>query len=1014
MSIFFVCWGTVILGLLWLLWLTTKQVPSEGKDGKTNQEDLLHDQPIQEAWEDKLGRVPFAERLAKILKSSYEANSLVVGLYGKWGIGKTSVLNLTERYLAEDKDLILIHFNPWYFKDGEELIRQFFLHVSNEIMRKMGKETSELVKRLKQYGERLAPAIKFNLFGLDFSGADLLKGGPKDVMSLHEEIKTLLKQAKRPILVMIDDIDRLDRKDIQTLFKLVKLCADFPYTVYLLSFDEKVVADSLAEEFAVDQELGGSFLEKIIQVPLHVPQPNSIDLRDMVFVGIKNILDQYDMKLRREDEYRLFSLWDQTIGGLLTTPRIAKRYLNGLMFALPLLKGEVNLVDCLYVEATRVFLPEVYHFIRTNADIVLSFDRGVYTNDPNLLHKQKLDKILDELPSNQQKVAAESLIKNLFPQTESYKGLIRRHGSSNWELEKHVCSAMYFERYFQYSVSENDIPDVALQAYLEETLLQTDDVQRKQKFLHLARNKKGIKRLIQKLRTMETIIQPKIAEKLALTLAELGDQFSDSDGISYASTRSQAGILINYLTKRLPNEERILLMNQIMVRANLLSFAAEIFFGIREDNDDSIQKCVVASLLPRIEEAAQTPRLYDMYPQYASHLLYIWRTWGEPEEVRTALRGWFLTQEGAEKFLVSHVRFITFSETGEERVLSFGEEDYKNISEYLPPQEIADHLRPTYAARLHEVDEKLPITEQTAIRFLKYHENVLILQLAKDAIENQRPYISLDIRKEEEQVLLVLHNNGAGLAKIRFVTPRTDLEAGSFYQQLSYAKGDGLIGAKKQAKLLDFEIGPNETYTFALKMGHMFSFDDKDDWISSISVYYEDVYRNCYRSRLLYVRSVRQPKYEYRVEGRENLNISTIPTTDDVGKIYKMEFGAPVIFRPYYLELHLVEKITKMKGTILGGISFTGGRPIKVEEVNFGGDGYPTFQVQVGKCRPFRIISYEADTLRKFAIKDLEDRYDNYPYQEYGLEAEGNIDEGNRKDLYDYLVKTFLELIESK
>jgi predicted KAP-like P-loop ATPase len=48
----------------------------------------------------------------------------------------------------------------------------------------------------------------------------------------------------------------------------------------------------------------------------------------------------------------------------LTTPRAAKRYGNGLMFALPMLKGEVNTVDLLLVEALRAFFPEVYDIVR--------------------------------------------------------------------------------------------------------------------------------------------------------------------------------------------------------------------------------------------------------------------------------------------------------------------------------------------------------------------------------------------------------------------------------------------------------------------------------------------------------------------------------------------------------------------------------------------------------------------------------------------------------------------------
>ena len=55
-----------------------------------------------------------------------------MGLYGKWGAGKTSVINmLTEelcRLIAEnnDENTIILHFNPWLFTDQIQLITQFF------------------------------------------------------------------------------------------------------------------------------------------------------------------------------------------------------------------------------------------------------------------------------------------------------------------------------------------------------------------------------------------------------------------------------------------------------------------------------------------------------------------------------------------------------------------------------------------------------------------------------------------------------------------------------------------------------------------------------------------------------------------------------------------------------------------------------------------------------------------------------------------------------------------------
>lgn len=65
---------------------------------------LATDTPIKVREQDLIGRIPFAERLADILKSAAGPESLVIGLYGPWGSGKTSVINLVENALSRKDD----------------------------------------------------------------------------------------------------------------------------------------------------------------------------------------------------------------------------------------------------------------------------------------------------------------------------------------------------------------------------------------------------------------------------------------------------------------------------------------------------------------------------------------------------------------------------------------------------------------------------------------------------------------------------------------------------------------------------------------------------------------------------------------------------------------------------------------------------------------------------------------------------------------------------------------------
>ncbi len=69
---------------------------------------ILPDVPIQNESEDELGRSPMAELIAKsiIEFSKKDHHCTNIGIYGAWGSGKTSLINLVQNQLvAMDVDM---------------------------------------------------------------------------------------------------------------------------------------------------------------------------------------------------------------------------------------------------------------------------------------------------------------------------------------------------------------------------------------------------------------------------------------------------------------------------------------------------------------------------------------------------------------------------------------------------------------------------------------------------------------------------------------------------------------------------------------------------------------------------------------------------------------------------------------------------------------------------------------------------------------------------------------------
>lgn len=354
-------------------------------EADAKEEDIVYssDKPIIDPTDDLLNRRNFATLLAKSLMSLNTGDAFTIGLFGKWGTGKTSLVNMAlheleslQSTLNEDEKTIVVRFEPWNFTDANQLVSQFFVRIVNTFRSKKDKRLNDIGNAIEKYSEAfgvasvipvVGEAISFTArIGARMLGQRLKKDlDDKDALKQKSYIEKLLEKQNSRILIVIDDIDRLSNDQIRHIFQLVTAVAKLPNITYLLVFDKEIVTNALE---AVQGSNGNDYLEKVIQMPISIPDLRKTDLNNILFTKL-NQLTAKNTGVVFEQSY-----WDQIfqhcINPYITTLRDVNRLCNSLQYKLTPIASEVNFVDLCAITLIEIKFPLVYSWIKEHKPIL--------------------------------------------------------------------------------------------------------------------------------------------------------------------------------------------------------------------------------------------------------------------------------------------------------------------------------------------------------------------------------------------------------------------------------------------------------------------------------------------------------------------------------------------------------------------------------------------------------------------------------------------------------------------
>ncbi len=377
---------------------------------------IAGDNPVATPAQDLLGRFPIAEHIATDLREVDATEGYVYALTGPWGSGKTSLINMVRGQLRDQPAVTIIDFNPWLFSGAAQLVESFLQELAAQL-RLRDDRWVKIASDIEAYGDLLSPlaAVPFVGAWIDRTRASVTatrefqERRRGSVVERRATLAQALKASQDRLVVVIDDIDRLETPEIRDIFRLVRLIASFPNVVYLLAFDRDRVAQALTET-GFD---GRAYLEKIVQLAVEIPEiPQEVLLRRLTD-ALNEAVDSLDVP-ERFDAARWPDILADVILPLVGSMRDIRRYAGAARTTVRALKGEVELTDVLALEAVRVFLPTAYRALNSAREGLTSPRVGFAgsTHQDGRL-KEQVDAFVDS--DSDHATVLRAVVERLFP-----------------------------------------------------------------------------------------------------------------------------------------------------------------------------------------------------------------------------------------------------------------------------------------------------------------------------------------------------------------------------------------------------------------------------------------------------------------------------------------------------------------------------------------------------------------------------------------------------------------------
>ena len=369
----FVAWSDVTYVLVgFLVYRKFKYKPYEQQKQHANP--LVRDSAITNQNEDFFGYQKMVDSLlADLYDTDVENEAFSVGIAGKWGVGKSSFINLLRNSIPKNGGLI-VDLYPRSSMNLSAISLDFFNSLSNTLK---GYHTGSW-HIVDKYVKSLRCIEGKGWFNKTIDAIEVFAKTDE-----KERLQNVITEIGRKIFVIIDDLDRLTAPEILEVLKIIDRNGSFKNVIFVVAYDKGYVNAVLRKYLGY--EGSEMFTDKYFNFEYSLPAHNFYMERQYVANYIRNkITVNEGGAVTKADLLTVWNRIGDSVVRYLGLMRDVKRFVNILMSRLASVKDNVNIEDFILITLLRYKDLDLYYKLST-ADMLIGGNQFL-EGDPELLY----------------------------------------------------------------------------------------------------------------------------------------------------------------------------------------------------------------------------------------------------------------------------------------------------------------------------------------------------------------------------------------------------------------------------------------------------------------------------------------------------------------------------------------------------------------------------------------------------------------------------------------------------